>query len=135
MGIDAQARDRWLIVSREKAVENLGGEGEGLHRRPVPCKICSNQRPVSRYSDDRPMTSRMSSTRHTVTRGLNLIGAGYRPSLTPAHHELFEIGMIGIAGGFAFMLPTIWDNRTNPVFGRLLILVLINVCKCYEVHC
>jgi hypothetical protein len=62
------------------------------------------------------------------------MGAGYRPSFTPAHQELFEIGMIGSAGGFAFMSPTIWDNLTNPVFGRLLILALIDVFKCYEVN-
>lgn len=56
----------------------------------------------------------ISVSRQTVVLGPNLIGWGKRPSLTPAHHEDADIGMIP---GEAFE-PTICLNLKNFVIDR-----------------
>ncbi len=56
------------------------------------------------------MSARMSSTRHTVTPLLILIGGGNLPLLTPAHHVDFETGI----GPFG---PRIEEILTNPSAG------------------
>jgi len=53
------------------------------------------------------MSEKISSARHTVTRGDSLIGAGKRPVLTPCHQVVLQTGMIGGTGGFALGLPII----------------------------
>lgn len=61
----------------------------------------------------------MSSTRQAVVRAVRWTGAGNLPSLHPFHHVLFETGIIGGMGGFAFGLPIIWVSRTSPVAGSV----------------
>jgi len=51
------------------------------------------------------INERISSTRHAVHRGLNLIAFGNRPDLTPAHQVERDTGMI--AGVFVRWHPTI----------------------------
>jgi hypothetical protein len=71
---------------------------------------------VAPYAD--AIRARISSTRHAVTRGDSLTGAGYRPDLQPAHHADFLIGMIGGIGGSALGSPMICGKRRNPVSGN-----------------
>jgi hypothetical protein len=69
----------------------------------------------SPYAD--AISARMSSTRHTVTRGPNFTGFGKRPVLTPSHQQDFLTGIIGGIGGSALGLPIICGNRRKPVSG------------------
>ena len=62
------------------------------------------------------MKARMSSTRQAVVRSDSFTGFGNRPDFTPAHHVDFEIGMI---------VGMICDNRTKPVSGRVLRVLLV----------
>jgi len=60
-----------------------------------------------------PIMARISVSRQQVVRGPNFTGFGKRPDLTPAHQELFEIGMSG--GWFFLGSPTICQRRSNPL--------------------
>jgi hypothetical protein len=64
------------------------------------------------------ISSRMSSTRHTVTRGESLMGFGKRPVLTPAHHADLQTGISPGSGGEQVLSPTIWGRRRKPVVGK-----------------
>ena len=71
------------------------------------------------------MSVRMSSTRHTVMRGPSLTGFGKRPDLTPAHQVLFDTGIMAGMGGLLLESPMIWGNRTKPVSGKGVVVVLM----------
>ena len=66
--------------------------------------------PVARSLSSK--SARMSSTRQTVVRGPSFRGLGKRPDFTPCHQVDLETG-IGPTGA------SIWERRTNPVWGKL----------------
>ena len=70
------------------------------------------------------MNSRMSSTLQTVIRGPSFNGRGYSPDLTPAHHVLFDTGMIAGIGGSALGAPRILGSRRKPVSGNVTPIVI-----------
>jgi hypothetical protein len=72
------------------------------------------------------MSSRISSTFHTVVLGPSFTGLGYLPHRTPAHQLLLEIGTTGKIGGLAFELPIIPLIRTKPVSGNVIVLFFID---------
>jgi len=68
----------------------------------------------------------MSSARHAVTPGDNLIGFGNLPVLTPAHQVDLLTGIIG--GVLVLGLPRIWLILRNPVSGN----VCMELIPCYR---
>ena len=53
------------------------------------------------------MRAWISSDRQTVMFCPIFMGCGYLPSLTPAHHDDFEIGSMGRIGGMDLLSPII----------------------------
>jgi hypothetical protein len=72
----------------------------------------------------------MSEAFHTVVPGPNLVGFGYLPVLTPAHHEVLPTGISGGNGGSACRSPKIWRSRRRPVAGIGFINGVIAVRSC-----
>lgn len=67
--------------------------------------------------------SRISSTRHAVTRGPSFTGLGKYPDLTPSHQQVFCTGMMGGIGGSALGSPIICFRRRKPVSGNCCMLI------------
>src|SRR5579872_1448346 len=70
---------------------------------------------VGRCSESDFISSRMSSTRQAVHRGVSLIGLGKRPDLTPSHQLVLPTGMT---------LSTC-VSRKNPVSGMSCVAIVL----------
>jgi len=76
--------------------------------RPVFTRTFDQSAQVSRPHFVASINARISATRHAVVRGPSLTAGGYRPSLTPCHHEDLETGNMARMAG----------SRMKPSAGR-----------------